>query len=1049
MQFPAGPVPATTSLDVQLAVLRQLPTPVLVLSSNRLTIFANRAAEKLLVGHDAKDAVHAGILGCEPVNLGIVLLHHLLWQSVFKRLAVAVGEGASGSGAEENRIEDLEVLLTNPISQETAHLQVAVSVLKAGQELFYMLSFDRRTIKRESHITIDSVLSPPEHAPLALPNGGGESQKVPMIDHEYGGRLLRMRRAIFDSYDIAGFVITADEKYYLTNKKTRELLGNVLGDERGAEGKEVRNRLEIWNETFTDVMDLKDYPGIRLVRSRKPFSDYVCGFTHQTTKQKIAMKVSGQCLYDDDTGEFLGGVCWCTDLQESSLFLQEKQERLLLSHETICSLMPHMVWTTRPDGYVDWFSKRWYDFTGMTAEESVGSGYQSAIHQDDMDHVLRHLGKGLSEGVECEVELRYRRKDGVYRWMLARASPLRDSEGKLLKWYGTNTDIHELVMARLEASRNTQQMFTVLAHAEVNLFAINTERKVTMAEGNMYWEEKGNRVNKSNVVGQDALQVIHSSARGFSDFEKNIQAVLSGDQAMAVSEDKMGDRIYRTRVVADLEHNSADGSQKPAIRGVLGLSIDVTDFKARMALEVQNAQLKMEEKAAKDASRIKSQFLANMSHEMRTPTAGVIGMVDLLSDDTTLSEEQREYVNSIQLSAKALLTIVNDILDFSKIESGRLDIEEVPFDLENVVSELCKLLGVFANQKGLEFIYDNTMPDSPVVLGDPGRIRQVLSNLLTNALKFTKEGSVTLSLVAKRVGEDGLDVEFVVQDTGIGIEKKVLDKLFQPFSQGDSSTARLYGGTGLGLTISRNLANLMKGSISLESTPSVGSTATFQVPFKLASQLETVDRSLSVSPPNPGFRMYRTPNRIETLRAPHSSPLSSAGLGSLKRSSPTSPLNGTLGSLSIDNNVTELSKEARSNIHVLVVEDNAINQTIAIKNIQKLGFTVSAVWNGQEALSYLLTPSSTQPRPAIILMDVQMPVMDGYEATRILRSEDAYAQVPNGSLRDIPVIAMTASAIQGDAEKCHQAGMDDYLAKPVEKLRLEAMLVKWALNRKD
>lgn len=189
-------------------------------------------------------------------------------------------------------------------------------------------------------------------------------------------------------------------------------------------------------------------------------------------------------------------------------------------------------------------------------------------------------------------------------------------------------------------------------------------------------------------------------------------------------------------------------------------------------------------------------------------------MVELLGDDQTLTTEQREYVSSIHLSAKALLTIVNDILDFSKIESGRLDIEKVPFNLSTIVGELCKLLAMFANQKGLKFVYDNFMDEETEVIGDPGRTRQVLSNLLTNALKFTKEGSVKLTvsstLIEDESGQDTVSVRFLIEDTGIGIKQSVLDKLFKPFSQGDSSTARLYGGTGLGLTISKNVSSLLK-----------------------------------------------------------------------------------------------------------------------------------------------------------------------------------------------------------------------------------------------
>lgn len=221
-------------------------------------------------------------------------------------------------------------------------------------------------------------------------------------------------------------------------------------------------------------------------------------------------------------------------------------------------------------------------------------------------------------------------------------------------------------------------------------------------------------------------------------------------------------------------------------------------------------------------------------------------MVDLLSEDETLTTSQREYVSSIQLSGRALLTIVNDILDFSKIESGRLDIEEVPFNLFSTLQELYKLLRVFANQKDLEFIYENDIEESLEVLGDPGRIRQVLSNLLTNALKFTENGSVKISAKGERIPQpDGIEDDriiatFVIKDTGIGISKTTLDKLFKPFSQGDSSTARLYGGTGLGLTISRNVSNL------------------FQWPFNHQQNLIYHSSILTLLAGNPNVRNYKS-----------------------------------------------------------------------------------------------------------------------------------------------------------------------------------------------
>lgn len=264
----------------------------------------------------------------------------------------------------------------------------------------------------------------------------------------------------------------------------------------------------------------------------------------------------------------------------------------------------------------------------------------------------------------------------------------------------------------------------------------------------------------------------------------------------------------------------------------------------------------------------------------------MVGIVELLSDDPSLSQEQRDYVDTIKLSAKALLSIVNDILDFSKIESGRLDIEEVPFNLSTTIEEIWKLLSMFAQQKNVDFTLENTMDENLEVIGDPGRVKQVLSNLMTNALKFTKEGSVKIKvtssvILSNATAEENIEVQFDIEDTGIGIEKSVLDKLFQPFSQGDASTARLYGGTGLGLTISRNvshhpyflrafgisraskaksnkLSNLMRGTISLESTAGIGTKATFKVPFKVHSHI----RTLPVPDPKPSTLEIRHHNLL-------------------------------------------------------------------------------------------------------------------------------------------------------------------------------------------
>ncbi|KUJ15072.1 M4WV, histidine kinase-group IX protein [Mollisia scopiformis] len=1073
-------------IEFQLATLRNLPTPILVLSPLRVIIFANRGGQRVLGSTDPTRSPELGIAGKTPTELGIKLLYNRQWNVVLdKFLSEQKSARSEGKGINEDAIHEVDAVVTNShLNFEEKYYRILISAIDGKDGCQFVLS-----LEKSPHV--EKKLIPRSEEPLLRREEG-----IPAIPRDpvhdsptVGSRdIARIKKAVFDSSDVPGFILSVDEKFYLTNKKAREVIGDVMGDDKGCtDGLALRELLEIWDETFTKRLDPTEFPGLKLVRNKQPFTDYRCGFTHAVTGERVFMSVNGECLYDDDTGEFMGGICWCKDLQEYSDFLCEQQRQRLESHETTCNLLPHLVWTTTRDGECDWFSERWYQFTGMTKEESLGSGFQEAIHPDDFPLLMEKWEHHREAGNECEVEIRYRRHDGLYKWMLARACPLRDEQGRILKWYGTNTDIHDLVMARNKAARNKLQMLTVLAHAEVNLFSINKDRIVTMAEGSMRWDSEAEEYDarhKINFLGKDAIEVAqHTQPGGVPGYERIILDVLSGKVGVAQSEDTINGRTFRTRVAAELEHNAADGGQKPEVIGVLGLTIDVTDMKARAALEVDNTRLMMEEQAAKDSNKMKSQFLANMSHEMRTPTAGVIGMVELLGEDPTLTPEQREYVNSIQLSAKALLTIVNDILDFSKIESGRLDIEEVPFNLSSVVGELCKLLGMFAQQKGLDFIYEDNMDGDLEVLGDPGRTRQVLSNLLTNALKFTKEGSVKLAVTSTTTetnGDEIVEARFLIEDTGIGIEKDVLDKLFQPFSQGDSSTARLYGGTGLGLTISKNLASLMNGSIELESTPKQGSKATFIVPFKVSSWTRTSVRETFSTSPNLGFHTRSTWKQPLAHRSINQDLLNQQISASVTTSFPSLSQSSSRHP-SLDNTfnlqIGSLTPEQRSKTHVLVVEDNPINQTIAIKNIHRLGFPVTAVWNGREALSYLLNPSPTQPRPAVILMDVQMPVMDGYEATRILRTNKDYAvaidtgvgassaknvlslkdrieeKEPEAKkmemLRDIPVIAMTASAIQGDREKCHEAGMDDYLAKPVERGSLEQMLLKWAGRKRD
>jgi PAS domain S-box-containing protein len=815
-----------------------------------------------------------------------------------------------------------------------------------------------------------------------------------------------------------------------------------------------------------------------------------------TAQGGATYQISHSCapIHDAD-GTVLGAVLVFRDVTRDYQYreqLRESQERF----DQLAEQSRTFAWEVDAQGRYTYVSRSVAAVIGYRPDEVVGRMHFYDLHPAQDREAFKASVFDAFSRKQCFVDFvnSVESKDGRTLWVSTSGMPMLDEAGALCGYRGLDTDITERRRSEEAAKRQTAKLAAMVSTMEEGVIFADADNVII--EVNDYF---------CRFVGKGRDQIL---GRSIEDFHSG--AALAG----------ILKRIAEFRRVPGAKPHIIQRSLGPAevilrmqpiyrdgrYDGVLLNVIDVTELvRARAAAESANAA--------------KSLFLANMSHEIRTPMNGIIGMTDLALD-TELTDEQREYLTTVKASADALLDLINDILDFSKIEAGQLSLCEAGFALRSTVETALRTLSLKAHQKHLELIC-HIGPDIPDgLVGDAPRLRQVLLNLVGNAVKFTEQGEVEVAVrqVERHAANDDkrLWLEFSVRDTGIGIPADRLQAVFEPFTQADNSITRRYGGTGLGLSICRRLVGLLGGKLTVVSEEGKGSTFTFTVPFGLdpsAAEMPVVTSgefhgiaALVVDDNQTNRRLLTTlltnwglrPNEAtcgrdavaELLRAHQAgSPYRLAlidvcmpevdGFETARRIREHPQLNDLVIMMltSADRHddiarcrrmglagyvvkpvgqsdlwdaiVTALGRRpqpsgrqrqreappqtrAATALHVLLAEDNAANQHLARRLLEKRGHIVTVVANGREAIDAV-----RRERFDVVLMDVQMPEMDGYEATAAIRA----GETPGG--RRLPIIALTAHAISGDRQRCLEAGMDDYLSKPIRKEDLYEKVERW------
>jgi two-component system sensor histidine kinase/response regulator len=901
----------------------------------------------------------------------------------------------------------------------------------------------------------------------------------------FNQRFAMDQHAIVSITDTNGYILYVNDKFCNISGYDRE---SLLGKRHKVISSDVHS-----DEFFSELW--------KTISSGKVWHGEICNKAKDNHDYWVDATVVPFLDMDEQPYQY---IAIQTDITERK-HMAENVEMSERQYRTTVNSLKEVIFRMDSKGNWTFLNTAWTEITGFTVQESLGRNYLDYVFERDSDAVRRAFD-ALIDGVDSNTkhQMRCRTRDGGYRWLDVYTQIDRDEQGHVVGLTGGLNDITAQRQATVQLKENLSFIDTLFESIPLPVYlkdAKGSYLRLNKAFCNLF------QIKAVDYIGKTVQDVLAKEDAALQE-NNDRQLMQSGgtqiyETTLTLANGQQLDALYSKATL-----HKTDGT----LQGLLGTIVDISNQKKAERTLLQAKTV------AESASQSKSDFLANMSHEIRTPMNSIIGMTQLVLD-TELNKHQREYLGIVNTSADALLDIINAILDFSKIEAGKMTIEAIPFDLRRLILDTLRSLSIRAQEKNIELALDIS-PEIPYqTLGDPGRIRQVLLNLIGNAIKFTKFGEVIVHARVLSLQKTDLFLEVSVSDTGVGIPINKQGMIFEAFVQEDGSTTRKFGGTGLGLSITKSLVNMMGGEIHLISEINQGSNFIFTLhlgldesyqiqmpvlpPTSLASKkimlvddnqtnltiLKTIFERLGTTPilqhsgkaaieyfkmgntkvdcilldcVMPDFNGFETAAELYLLEQSKNIPiimLSSSSrmldIEQFKNSvnindyllKPTSQeeIHATISTvfnkkITIDRKSIIPPRSINNiipSLQILLVEDNILNQKLAVSLLKKWGHEVDIASDGIECLEW-----HSRKKYDLILMDLQMPNMGGFEATAHIRKRE-FIENPN---RRTPIIAMTANAMEGDREQCINNQMDDYLSKPFRIDAFQQLLKKYNPN---